>query len=165
MTRDATADASTPAAGAGTRGEIDWATVLVWLMRALSVAMILRGIVNWSVLIGVVEQNGTAFEDQPLALQVNTVVFSVLDLVAGVGLWIAAPWGGALWLIATMVLVIIDVAGLTGATTWAVLLMRPWPLSLIDVALVAIYLAVSMKAGAQVSRTDHDQRSRPTTVA
>jgi hypothetical protein len=29
---------------------------------------------------------------------VATVFFAVIDLVAGVGLWLAAPWGAVVWL-------------------------------------------------------------------
>ena len=30
--------------------------------------------------------------------QVATVFFAIIDPVAGVGLWLAAPWGPVLWL-------------------------------------------------------------------
>ena len=30
------------------------------------------------------------------------IVFAVLDLVAGVGLWLTSTWGGVMWLLAIM---------------------------------------------------------------
>ena len=32
-----------------------------------------------------------------------TSCFRLLDLLAAVGLWLAAPWGGAIWLLCAMV--------------------------------------------------------------
>ena len=34
---------------------------------------------------------------------------SIIDLVAGVGLWLAAPWGAVVWLTSTVSLIVVHV--------------------------------------------------------
>ena len=41
--------------------------------------------------------------------QTATVFFAVIDLVAAVGLWLAAPWGAGVWLTATVSMVVVNV--------------------------------------------------------
>ena len=36
------------------------------------------------------------------AMASAVIFFGVLDLVAAVGLWLATPWGGVLWLLAAV---------------------------------------------------------------
>ena len=43
------------------------------------------------------------FATLPLALQATIVAFACLDLLAAIGLWLAAPWGGVLWLLCAVV--------------------------------------------------------------
>ena len=38
-----------------------------------------------------------------LPLQATIVFFACFDLLAAVGLWLAAPWGGAIWLLCAVV--------------------------------------------------------------
>ncbi|HXZ15361.1 MAG TPA: hypothetical protein VEH77_05210, partial [Roseiarcus sp.] len=44
-----------------------------------------------------------SFASMTLALQATIVVFACFDLLAAVGLWLAAPWGGAIWLLCAVV--------------------------------------------------------------
>jgi hypothetical protein len=44
----------------------------------------------------------SGFEANPLPWQAATVFFAVIDLVAAVGLWLAAAWGGVVWLTAAI---------------------------------------------------------------
>ena len=39
------------------------------------------------------------FPDVSAAVVAATIFFAVLDLVAAVGLWLVAPWGGVVWLL------------------------------------------------------------------
>jgi uncharacterized membrane protein (DUF2068 family) len=47
-------------------------------------------------------QPDNAFEAQALPWQAGTVFFAVIDLVAAVGLWLAAAWGAVIWLTAVV---------------------------------------------------------------
>jgi hypothetical protein len=91
-------------AGEAKRRGIRWRLVLVWLLRLLSVTWIGKGLMHWATILGLglVFEPGPAFETRPLTFQAITVYFAVFDLVAGVGLWLTATWGGVLWLLAAV---------------------------------------------------------------
>jgi hypothetical protein len=42
------------------------------------------------------------FEARPTGYQATVIYFAVIDLAAGVGLWLTSTWGGVLWLLAVM---------------------------------------------------------------
>jgi hypothetical protein len=47
------------------------------------------------------------FADFKTPYQSATVFFAVIDLVAAVGLWLAAPWGAVVWLTAAVSMAVI----------------------------------------------------------
>jgi len=75
-----------------------WRIGLVWFMRTLACVWIAKGLFNWFVLLGFSSRFGD-FVMLPRALQGSIVFFAAADLMASIGLWLAAPWGGALWLL------------------------------------------------------------------
>jgi uncharacterized membrane protein (DUF2068 family) len=52
--------------------------------------------------------SGGGFESHSHAWQATTVFFSVIDLVAAVGLWLVAPWGAVVWLTSTVTMIMIQ---------------------------------------------------------
>lgn len=104
LTRESEVLRSQPggAPGEGKRSRLRWRTILVWLLRLLSVAWIAKGLLQWGVILGLGPDAGPLFEARPLTFQAITVYFAVFDLVAGVGLWLTSTWGGVLWLLAAM---------------------------------------------------------------
>ena len=54
--------------------------------------------VHWGQICGIGAGADGGFEAHTIAWQTSTVFFAVLDLVAAVGLWLAAPWGAVVWL-------------------------------------------------------------------
>lgn len=44
-----------------------------------------------------------------MAWQSATVFFAVIDLVAAVGLWLAAAWGAVVWLTSVVSMVVVEV--------------------------------------------------------
>ena len=71
-----------------------WGMLLVVFMRAMAVIWTIFGLAHWkSILSGAVP-----FETLPNQAAAAIAFFAVADLMAAVGLWLAAPWGGALWL-------------------------------------------------------------------
>ena len=75
---------------------------LVWFMRAVSILWLAKGLMHWSLVLGLGEGQDTRFLAMSVMTQSATVFFAVLDLVAAVGLWMAAAWGGVIWLIAAL---------------------------------------------------------------
>jgi hypothetical protein len=79
-----------------------WTRRLVLFLRAMAVLSLLKGLFHWSVLLGIGEGPDTQFVSNPVPWQTATVYFAVIDLVAAVGLWLAAVWGAVVWLTAAV---------------------------------------------------------------
>jgi hypothetical protein len=80
---------------------LPWPRVLTWFMRAMSLLWLAKGVIGWAYILGVT-QDISSFAAASLTHQTAVVVFAVVDLIAGVGLWMAAGWGGGIWLIAML---------------------------------------------------------------
>src|ERR1044072_1987954 len=75
-----------------------WARRLILFLRVMAASAMLKGIYHWSLVLGVGAGAGSTFENAGMAWQAATIFFAVIDLVAAVGLWLAAAWGGVVWL-------------------------------------------------------------------
>ena len=70
--------------------------LLVVYMRLLAGLWVIQGLLQWSAILLPSEP----FVDNVSALRGGAVIFfAIYDLVAAVGLWLAAPWGGIIWLL------------------------------------------------------------------
>jgi len=74
-------------------------------MAVLSMA---KGLYHWAIVAGVIGPVD-GFEYQPMPWQTATVFFAVIDLVAAVGLWLAAAWGAVVWLTACVSMAAVEV--------------------------------------------------------
>ena len=84
-----------------------WTARLVTFLRAMAVLSIMKGLYHWAVVCGIV--GGESFESLPTPLQTATIFFAVIDLVAAVGLWLAAAWGAVVWLTAAVSMAAVEV--------------------------------------------------------
>lgn len=77
-----------------------WGRALVWFMRLAALLWIGFGLFYWSQILGpgASGAESSAFLDMSLPRQTGVVFFATLDLVAAIGLWLVAPWGGVVWL-------------------------------------------------------------------
>jgi hypothetical protein len=80
---------------------IPWTKFLVWLMRSLSLLWLIKGLTNWATILGLGVMGSGGFEKLSLMQQTTTGFFAVIDVIAGVGLWMGSGWGAAVWLMAT----------------------------------------------------------------
>jgi hypothetical protein len=90
-----------PSVGALTAADAEaarWTLILVWFMRTIAVVWIFKGLFNWTIMLGV-DPAVANILTMPGPLAATICFFAVADLVAAVGLWLAAPWGGVLWLL------------------------------------------------------------------
>lgn len=89
-------------------GEL-WTLRLVMFLRVMAGVSILKGLYHWSQVIGIMIPAGEGFETHSIAWQSATVFFAVIDLVAAVGLWLAAAWGAVIWLTSVVSMIALDI--------------------------------------------------------
>jgi Family of unknown function (DUF6163) len=85
-----------------------WTARFMLFLRIMAGVSLLKGLYHWGLVIGVGHGPFSAFETSSPAWQAATIYFSVIDLVAAVGLWLAAAWGGVVWLTATISMAAIE---------------------------------------------------------
>lgn len=84
-------------AAASDDGARRWTSGLVVYMRLLACIWVVQGLVQWRRILEAPESPlDTASVEQGAAM----IFFAVLDPVAAVGLWLATPWGGIIWIFA-----------------------------------------------------------------
>ena len=84
-----------------------WSERLVLFLRVMAVVSMLKGLYHWAAVCGFTGEAG-GFEAHVQSWQATTVFFSVIDLVAAVGLWLVAPWGAVVWLTSTVTMIMIQ---------------------------------------------------------
>jgi uncharacterized membrane protein (DUF2068 family) len=116
-----------------------WTRRLVLFLRMMAVASLLKGLYHWARVCGIGADTAGLFQYQPIAWQTATIFFAVIDLVAAVGLWLAAAWGAVIWLmsVASMLAVEIFFPQVFGAGL---------VIGLAEGALLAIYLWLALKS-------------------
>ncbi|MBX9741730.1 MAG: hypothetical protein K2X62_16770 [Beijerinckiaceae bacterium] len=83
--------------GLGRSGATRWGFMLVAFMRVVAVLWLFQGLLQWR---SILAPGDFPLDALPRLEAIAIVFFAVINLVAAVGLWLAAPWGGVLWLFA-----------------------------------------------------------------
>jgi hypothetical protein len=117
---------------------IGWRPVLLWYVRTLAWVWIGKGLFNWAIILGAFPGLGD-FAAMTLPLQGTIVTFACFDLLAAVGLWLAAPWGGAIWLVCAVVEAVSPFLGQNAAAIG-------YLGALLNLALIAGYFLLSWRA-------------------
>jgi hypothetical protein len=122
--------------GRGEKKTTRWGTALVVFMRVVAVLWMVQGLLQWR--LPMLDQAG--FEAMPVYGAAAVVFFAILDLIAAVGLWLAATWGGIIWLIAAF----------AQLATWYVLpgeiIVGGRLAMLANLALILVYFALNYRA-------------------
>jgi len=116
-----------------------WARRLVTFLRAMAGLSMIKGLYHWAVVCGIDAPTPGGFADYATPYQSATAFFAVIDLVAAVGLWLAAPWGAVVWL--TSVISMIAVEMLFPQIYGGRILMV-----IIEFALLGTYLMLALRA-------------------
>lgn len=114
-----------------------WSSRLVLFLRVMATVALLKGLYHWAVVCGFLSSADATFEDSATPVQAATVFFGVIDLVAAVGLWLAAPWGAVVWLTSVISMVAVEVLfpQIYGGRVWVVA---------IDMVLIFFYLGLAL---------------------
>ncbi|HML08327.1 MAG TPA: DUF6163 family protein [Xanthobacteraceae bacterium] len=116
-----------------------WTDYLVLFLRVMAAVSLVKGLYHWAAVCGIgATANGT-FEAHALAWQTATVFFAVIDLVAAVGLWLAAPWGAVVWLTSVVSMAVVEIffPQIYGGSMLIVL---------VEIALLGVYLWLAIVA-------------------
>lgn len=89
------------------RGEGAWTERLVLFLRVMAAVSMLKGLYHWAAVCGFIGGPDGGFLAHGPQWQTATIFFAVIDLVAAVGLWLAAPWGAVVWLTAAVSMAVI----------------------------------------------------------
>ena len=122
------------------RSHLDlWARRLVIFLRAMAGLSMIKGLYHWAVVCGINAPTPGGFADYPTPYQSATVFFAVIDLVAAVGLWLAAPWGAVVWLTSVISMIAVEMLfpQIYGGRILIVI---------IEFALLGTYLLLALKA-------------------
>lgn len=127
-----------------------WGVLLSRFMRIVALFWLLQGLMQWRI---VLTADLPIFDTMPRNAAFAVVFFAVLDLIAGVGLWLATPWGGVLWLLiaSAQIFVTLSMPGFFAGGYWLIG---------VNVVLIAIYFALTFEAGRDVDAQRLRERRR-----
>jgi hypothetical protein len=116
-----------------------WTGRLIVFLRVMAGVSMLKGLYHWARVCGIGVGQDELFQLHSIAWQSATVFFAVIDLVAAVGLWLAAAWGAVIWLmsIASMLALEVFFPQVFGGGLVSVFA---------EVALIVIYLGLALKS-------------------
>jgi hypothetical protein len=121
------------------QAEERWTAWFMLFLRTMAGVSLVKGLYHWAMVIGIGHGPFSAFETSSTAWQAATMYFAVIDLVAAVGLWLAAAWGGVVWLTATISMAAIELLfpQVYGGRILVVL---------VDVAMLVAYFSLAVAA-------------------
>jgi hypothetical protein len=117
-----------------------WTRRLVLFLRIMACVSLLKGVYHWSLVLGIGDGAGSTFEEASMPWQAATIFFAVIDLVAAVGLWLAAAWGGVVWLTASISMAAIELffPQIYGGRLW---------IAIPEFIAILVYIALALMAG------------------
>jgi hypothetical protein len=86
-----------------------WTDYLILFLRIMAALSLAKGLYHWAQVCSIGEPPDQGFDMHSMAWQSATVFFAVIDLVAAVGLWLAAPWGAVVWLTSVVSMAVVEV--------------------------------------------------------
>jgi len=116
-----------------------WTQRLVLFLRVMAGISMFKGLYHWSRVCGVGVADSDAFAVHSVAWQTATVFFAVIDLVAAVGLWLAAAWGAVIWLTSVASMLAVEIF-------FPQVFNGGMAVTIFEAALLAIYLWLALKS-------------------
>ena len=114
-----------------------WTDYLILFLRIMAGVSLIKGLYHWGQVLGIDAAPSHGFEAHSMAWESATVFFAVIDLVAAVGLWLAAAWGAVVWLTSVVSMAVVEVffPSIYGGSGFIVM---------IEVALLGVYLYLAI---------------------
>jgi len=117
-------------------GSAHWGLYLVIFMRVTAAIWLVQGLMQWRIIL---VPEASALDAMSSLEAAAVIFFAIMNLLAAVGLWLAVPWGGVLWLFAVSAQMFM-IGFLTGMIEWGRLMLA------LDVTLVVSYFVLSWYA-------------------
>lgn len=116
-----------------------WTGYLLLFLRVMSALALLKGLFHWAQVCGFGVPADAGFDTRSLPWQAATVFFAVIDLVAAVGLWLAAAWGAVVWLTSVVSMAVVELffPQVYGGNAVVVL---------VEAALLGVYLFLAIRS-------------------
>ena len=86
-----------------------WTEHLVLFLRVMAAVSLIKGLYHWAQICSIGAPADQGFETHNMAWQAATIFCAVFDLVAAVGLWLAAAWGAVVWLTSVVSMAVVEV--------------------------------------------------------
>lgn len=128
------------------RGEQDRSgLVLVIFMRLIAALWLAEGLIQWSLVVVTDVDGRSGLATLTVPAVVAVVFFAIINPIASVGLWLATPWGGVIWLVTA------------GAQLFVAVILpgffdHPAMVVAFDVLLIAAYLVLTYRAASAEER-------------
>jgi len=119
-------------------------------MRIVALFWLVQGLMQWRIILAT---DRSIFETMPQSAAFAVIFFAVLDLIAGVGLWLATPWGGVLWLLVASAQIFLTLS-------MPSFFMGGYWLIGVDAVLIAMYFGLTFEAGRDVEAQRMRERRR-----
>jgi uncharacterized RDD family membrane protein YckC len=100
----------------------EWTAHLILFLRIMAAVSLVKGLYHWSAVCGIGASSDGGFDAHTVPWQTATVFFAVFDLVAAVGLWLAAAWGAVVWLTSVVSMAVVELffPQVFGGSIWVV---------------------------------------------
>ncbi len=89
-----------------------WERPIRWIYRVIALLWIAKGLLGWAALMGIYSAASEASRLGEWSALFVPVVFPVIDVIAGVALWISWRWGGGVWALAALAYVGLQLFGM-----------------------------------------------------
>lgn len=127
-----------------------WGVLLSRFMRIVALFWLVQGLMQWRIILAA---DRSIFETMPQSAAFAVIFFAVLDLIAGVGLWLATPWGGVLWLLVASAQIFLTLS-------MPKFFIGGYWLIGVDAVLIAMYFGLTFEAGRDVDAQRMRERRR-----
>ncbi|MBG0797474.1 hypothetical protein IYX23_07305 [Methylocystis sp. L43] len=127
-----------------------WGVLLSRFMRIVALFWLVQGLMQWRIILAA---ERSIFETMPQSAASAVIFFAVLDLIAGVGLWLATPWGGVLWLLvaSAQIFLTLSMPGFFTGGYWLIG---------VNAVLIAMYFGLTFEAGRDIEAQHMRERRR-----
>ncbi|MGE0565259.1 MAG: DUF6163 family protein [Pseudolabrys sp.] len=122
-----------------------WTLRLILFLRVMAGVSMIKGLFHWAALIGIGAGPHGGFETHSVSWQAATIFFAVLDLIAAVGLWLAATWGAVVWLASIASMLVLNLFFPQVFESWLLI-------DLLEAALLFVYVWLAIRSAQEQTK-------------